>query len=107
MPFESSRFGLLARDHASALLAGLIGALSWEWLFVEALWVSDGLRGKGIGRRLMQEAEAHALRNGCHSAWLDTFQARPFYEALGYAVFGELDGYPGEQSRYFMRRRLN
>ena len=106
VPHESRRFALRVNDEAQALLAGVIGVVMWEGLFIEALWVSDDLRGHGVGRRLMAEAEAHALARGCHSAWLDTFQARPFYEALGYAVFGQLDHFPGAQSRYFMRRRL-
>ena len=42
-------------------------------------------------------------------AWLDTydFQARPFYERHGYAVFGELDGFPNGHRRWFMRKRLD
>ncbi len=106
VPHQSQRFGLRVTDDAGALGGGLVGVISWEWLFIEALWVGDSLRGQGVGRHLMQKAEAHALVNGCHSAWLDTFQARPFYEALGYEVFGELDRFPGGQSRYFMRRNL-
>jgi ribosomal protein S18 acetylase RimI-like enzyme len=106
VPHSSRRFGLRVRDEAGALLAGVIGVVSWEWLFIEALWVGDDLRGLGVGRQLMRRAEAHGLESGCHSAWLDTFQARPFYEAIGYEVFGQLDGYPAAQTRYFMRRRL-
>jgi GNAT superfamily N-acetyltransferase len=106
VPHQSRRFGMRVTDGAGALMAGLVGVISWDWLFIEALWVGDSLRGLGVGRHLMQKAEAHALMNGCHSAWLDTFQARPFYEALGYEVFGELGQFPGGQNRYFMRRSL-
>jgi hypothetical protein len=37
---------------------------------------------------------------------LDTysFQARGFYERLGYAVFGTLDDYPPGQSRIFLHK---
>ena len=40
--------------------------------------------------------------------WLDTFsfQARRFYEKLGYVVFGELPDYPAGHSRYFLQKRL-
>jgi ribosomal protein S18 acetylase RimI-like enzyme len=106
VPHSSRRFGLRVNDQAGALLAGVMGVVSWEWLFIEAVWVSDALRGQGVGRTLMRRAEAQGLREGCHSVWLDTFQARPFYEALGYEVFGQLDAYPATQTRYFMRRRL-
>jgi hypothetical protein len=42
----------------------------------------------------MDRAEVHARERGCHSAWLDTFsfQARGFYEKLGYDEFGTTTG---------------
>jgi hypothetical protein len=41
-------------------------------------------------------AEEEAAARGCHGAWLDTFefQARGFYERLGYTCFAELGDYP-------------
>lgn len=106
VPFQSTRFTLRLHDPQSRLLGGMSGAMSWQWLFIEALWVDPTLRGHGVGRTLMARAEAHALAEGCHSAWLDTFQARGFYEALGYQAFGVLEDYPPGQSRSFLRKRL-
>lgn len=106
VPFQSTRFTLQLRDAQSRLVGGLSGAMSWQWLFIEALWVDPSLRGQGAGRALMAHAEAHAVAEGCHSAWLDTFQARGFYEAFGYQVFGTLEDYPPGQSRSFLRKRL-
>ena len=90
-----------------ALRAGLVGVLSGGWLFIESLWVDDALRGQGIGRALMASAEDHARAQGCHDAWLDTFQARGFYEQLGYVAFAELENYPQGQSRHFLRKALH
>ena len=69
--------------------------------------ISDILRGRGVGRELMDRAEVRARERGCHSAWLDTFsfQARGFYEKLGYEEFGQLD-YPPDHHRHFMQKRL-
>jgi GNAT superfamily N-acetyltransferase len=110
VPHETRRFALLVRSDDAApdapLDAGLVATLSWGWLFIEALWVSEALRGQGMGRRLMRRAEAHARSQGCHAAWLDTFQARDFYIALGYAPFGMLDDYPPGQSRHFLKKSL-
>ena len=41
----------------------------------------------------MLAAEAEGRKRGCTAIWLDTFefQARPFYEKIGFAVFGTLD----------------
>jgi GNAT superfamily N-acetyltransferase len=106
VPLDTERFALLLRDDMGELVAGLSGAVFWGWLFVQALWVSDDLRGRGIGRALMTAAEDCARGKDCHSAWLDTFQASGFYEKLGYERFGVLEDYPPGQSRYFLRKRL-
>jgi ribosomal protein S18 acetylase RimI-like enzyme len=106
VPHESNRFAWLVRNPSADIVAGLIGVISWEWLFIEAIWVGDALRGQGMGRLLMSRAEAHAVAAGCHSAWLDTFQAQDFYLRLGYEVFGILDNYPKSQTRSFLRKRL-
>ena len=106
VPFQSTRFGLKLLDRANTLVGGLSGTMSWGWLFIEALWVHANQRGNGAGRALLTHAETHALANGCHSAWLDTFQAKGFYETLGYTAFGTLEDYPQDQIRTFMRKRL-
>ena len=92
-----------AREGGS-VVAGLAGETYSGWLFIRYLWVSDALRGRGIGRKLMSDAEGRALERGCHSAWVDTFsfQAPGFYPKLGYQVFGELD-YPPGTSAFFSR----
>jgi GNAT superfamily N-acetyltransferase len=97
---------VFARDGES-IVAGLAGETYSGWLFIRYLWVSDALRGQGIGRKLMGDAEARALARGCHSAWVDTFsfQAPGFYPKLGYQVFGELD-YPPGHKRIFLQKRL-
>jgi GNAT superfamily N-acetyltransferase len=105
-PYASTRFAYLSRDAGGALQAGVMGMMSWGWLFIEAVWVSDALRGRGAGRALMERAERHAREAGCRAVWLDTFQARDFYLALGYETFGVLEDYPPGQQRTFMRKVL-
>ena len=96
-------FAIFIRDDAQ-IVAGLAGETYCGWLFVKYLWVSDILRGRGVGRELMDRAEIRARERGCHSAWLDTFsfQARGFYEKLGYEEFGRLDC-PPDHHRHFMQ----
>ena len=98
--------GVFVRDEKE-IVAGLAGETYCGWLFVRYLWVSDGLRGRGVGRELMARAEARARDRGCHSAWLDTFsfQAPGFYRKLGYEEFGRLD-YPPDHQKHFLKKRL-
>ena len=98
--------GVFIRD-TGTIVAGLTGETYGGWLFIKYVWVRDDLRGRGAGLELMARAERRALERGCHSAWLDTFtfQARGFYEKLGYEEFGRLD-YPPDHHRHFMRTWL-
>jgi GNAT superfamily N-acetyltransferase len=87
---------------------GLFGRHLWSWLYVEILWVDEGLRGAGWGTRLLEQAEDEARRAGCNRALLDTFefQALPFYRQHGYSVFGTLDDFPPGFRRYYLRKDL-
>jgi GNAT superfamily N-acetyltransferase len=100
------RLAVFVREREN-VAAGLAGETYCGWLFIRYLWVSEGLRGQGIGRMLMGAGEEKALERGCHSAWVDTFsfQAPAFYRKLGYDAFGELD-YPPNHKRFFLRKRL-
>jgi GNAT superfamily N-acetyltransferase len=109
---QDARYTLLRlflRDATGKVVGGLLGEISWGWLHISTLWLAEDLRRGGYGTQLMAAAEAEAVGRGCHSAFLDTFsfQARPFYERLGYEVFGHLDAYPPGHSRYFLRKRLS
>ena len=75
-------------------------------LHVDLLFLPESLRRNGIGRQLMKDAEREAIRRGCRGAWLDTysFQARGFYERLGYKIFGTIDDYPPGHSRIFLKK---
>ena len=95
-------------DDDGQIVGGLWGRTVWQWLYVELLFVPEPLRRQGIGTDMLQRAEVEAVKRGCRNAWLDTFafQARGFYERLGYSCFGELTDYPPGFSRYFMKKAL-
>src|SRR5215510_11767817 len=90
------------------VLRGVLGQLWGHWLQVTYLWVAKAARGVGHGTRLMEDAEAYARSRGAIGATVEThsFQARPFYERLGYEVFGTLDGYPPGHVKFFLRKAL-
>jgi GNAT superfamily N-acetyltransferase len=90
-------------------LGGLLGYTWGGWLHVNFLWVSETLRGKGHGTRLMESAEAMARERGAFAATLETFthQAPDFYAKRGYTVFGRIDGYPPGQAKLFLSKRFD
>lgn len=99
---------ILLTDEDGVQVGGLWGRCAYDWLFVELLAVPEEHRGDGYGKALMAQAEAIARANKCAGIWLDTyeFQARGFYEKLGFEIFGTLDDHPAGQKHFFLRKRL-
>ena len=108
-PERYKPFAALLEDPADgAVLGGLWGDYYYDWLFVRLLAIPASLRGAGFGTRLMNEAEFFARSQDAVGVWLDTFsfQARGFYEKLGYSCFAELPDYPRTASRFFLQKRF-
>jgi GNAT superfamily N-acetyltransferase len=100
---------VVAREESGSIVGGLLGETNLDWLFVAALWVAEGHRRHGTGSALLAEAEEEARRRGCVGVYLDTysFQARPFYERLGYQLFGTLPDCPPGATKYYLYKRLD
>jgi GNAT superfamily N-acetyltransferase len=105
---EWRTLAVLIDDGSGAVAGGLWGVTSYGWLCIELLFVPAPARGRGLGSELVAQAEAEALARGCRRAWVDTFefQARGFYERMGYRMFGELPDYPAGSSRFFLQKTL-
>lgn len=98
---------VLARDAKGAVVAGLAAKTGWDQLYIRTLFVAERSRGQGVGRRLMQDAEAEGRKRGCVVSWLmcSTEDAKRFYERCGYACFGEVERRTATP-RYFMKKAL-
>ena len=99
---------LVRSDDASEVIGGLWGRTSFQWLFVELLFLPEALRSQGVGTRLLDSAEAEARQRGCRGVWLDTFSAAAahFYKKQGYEPFGSIPDYPAGNTRHFFLKRL-
>ena len=103
-----SRTVISARDRKGRLLGGLILQSYFRESYIELLWLSARARGKGIGGKLLEEAERRARQRGSHLIHLNTysFQAPGFYEKQGYRRFGGISGSPRGASRHFYVKQL-
>src|SRR3954463_5960664 len=94
---------LAVRDAGGQVVGGLWGRVFYRWLFIQVLYLPEGLRRQGMGSAVVRRAEAEARARGCIGGVVDTFsfQARPFYERLGFTVFGTLPDYPPGFTCYY------
>jgi GNAT superfamily N-acetyltransferase len=91
------------------ILGGAVCNFDWGWLFFDNVFLDERLRGKGYGKIIMQAAESYAAQKGVNNAYLFTtgFQAKPFYLANGYHVFGENPDRPrGYTGTYLYKTNL-
>lgn len=100
---------LSMRDSSKDLVGGVIAATVWNWVIIDSLWVREDFRGQGHGSRLLTRAEEIARGRGCTHARLDTFdyQARRFYERLGYSVYAQLEDLPPGHMQHHMTKLLS
>lgn len=75
---------------------------------IHYLFVSEQLRGKGIGSKLLAAAESEARQRGCKYAFVDTFsfQAPEFYKNHGYQEVFTLEEYPYTGKRHYYTKEL-
>lgn len=99
---------ITVRNDAGEIVGGVTGEAWADWLFVQLLWLDEAYRGHDHASRALDALEDEARAFGAKHAYLDTFsfQARPFYEKRGYAVFGTLENYPDAHTRYWMTKEL-
>lgn len=105
--WECHHLAVIAKDEQQKMIGGLYGSLQWDWFEIDLVWVDEMHRSKGLGTELVKAAEAAAVSKGVHSAYLRTgsWQAVGFYEKLGYAIFGQLEGYPNGFTTFFMQKK--
>lgn len=107
-PYNYSEYVVSVRDAKKRVRGGFTVDVYYDTAFLRWAWVDEKLRGKKLGRTLMAAAEEEARARGAKVMWLDTFsfQARPFYEKLGYKRFGTLAMGQKGMKRYFMSKKL-
>lgn len=107
--YDFQPLAIFVRNDAQAIVAGLAGFTWGRSCRIQTLWVHPERRSQGLGKALLQAAEAEARTRGCHVIVLEThsFQAPDFYPHLGYTVAGMRPDYPKGYADHFFYKRLD
>jgi len=99
---------VIAKDENGKILGGLYGYFAWGWLEIHIVAVDEVYRKQGIGKTLIQKAEAVALQKNIFKIRLNTFefQAPQFYKQLGYKVVALEKGFPEGYNTYHFHKML-
>lgn len=117
-PKKLRALGIFVEDEKGEKLAGIVAETVGNWMNIQILWVDESLRGQDVGTQLINEAEEEAKARGCRYAMVDTlsFQARPFYERMGYRMQLALEDFvddrhapadaPSAHTRFYLTKKL-
>ena len=107
-PSKSEPLNIYLENEEGNLVAGMVAETFGNWLEIEYLYVSDDLRGQGIGSKILEMAENESRNRGCKYSFVDTFnfQAPEFYEKHGYKEVFALKKYPYTGERYYYTKEL-
>ena len=96
------------RDKERQIVGGVQGSLWGRSVHVDALWVDERYRGQDYGSKLMKAIEDYGQAHAHPLVYLETasFQALPFYEGLGYKIFGQLPEITAGHTLYFLKKEL-
>lgn len=101
-------FAAFLRDTNGRVFGGGLGTVTWNWVYINWLWIEEELRGQGWGREIITSIEKEASKMDCGFSYLNTFdfQGLGFYQKLGYEIFGELDQFPKGHKNYYLKKNL-
>ena len=105
--WATTMFTIVLRDESGGVRGGAHGVVRMKAVEIRGVWLDGDLRDGGFGAKIIRAVEDEGRRRGARAALLDTyeFQARGFYERLGYTVFGTFN-YPEGVARYYLSRAL-
>ena len=108
-PGATGPLAVLISDDDGATVGGLWGTTLFRWLRIELVFVPAAMRGGAVGTAVMRRAEELAIARGCIGAYVDTysFQARGFYERLGYGLVGTIADCPPGGAHHYLSKRFD
>lgn len=81
-------FSIVLRGNSGIAIGVLNAFTAFAEIYVEDIWIDKNFRGRGYGRKLLQELENHYAGKGFNNINLVTsaFQAPEFYKKCGYTA---------------------
>jgi GNAT superfamily N-acetyltransferase len=105
--WQKDVFTVLLSDDSGTLRGGARGVVRMGAIDLQTVWLDEDLRREGSGAQIVRAVEDEGKRRGARAVLLYTcdFQARGFYERLGYSCFGTFE-FPDGVTRFYMSRVL-
>ena len=96
------------RDSEDVLHGGVIAQVYGDTCYIDTVWLDEETRGGRHGTTMLKMMEGEIRARSVKGIWLYTasYQAKPFYEKLGYVQFAQLQWPDSDVIRHFMQKVL-
>ena len=94
--------------YGKAFAGCVTASIIWKALHIRFMFVEAPYRGKKLGTALLEKALEYGRANGCAVAFVDTlsFQARGFYQKLGFELEFTRTGLAHGVNLYYLKKDL-
>ena len=105
---NNGSFSFTIKDNDDNLKAAIEGFSYYGCCYIDLLAVVKEHRGKGYATQLINKTHELAKNRNCLFMVVGTmdFEAKPFYEKLGFEVEFIRNGFEKESKMYFLRKEL-
>lgn len=105
-PIET--FAFFVRDDHETIIGGCNGAMYYDCLYIDQLWVNECSRRQGWGKQLLLASEQLGKEKRCRFSTIKTmdWEALEFYQKLGYDIEYQRTGYRNHSICYFLHKQL-
>jgi len=106
-PYLTQPQGIYAH-HEAQLVGGVIFQKYKDILWIDALWVDEHFKRRGIGRGILNQLISISQQEDVQNLQLNTFfsEAKSFFEACGFDVISQIPNWKYDLTCYFMRKSL-
>ncbi len=96
--------GIYARNSENEIIGGLVGYSLYGWLYLDALFIDDSFRKKGLGTELLELATNIAIKRKCRGLKLECFnETIDFYIKNNYTIF-YTEEEPSKNKLYYLKK---
>lgn len=107
---RNENIALFVRGTDDEIQGGLVAIVLGEALRVEYFWLSEEIRGVGVGSSMINRLVEEVNNRELHGIYLDTysFQAADFYQSHGFKEVGRYPDFPVKNvDKIFLCKRLD
>lgn len=101
-------FAFFIYDNSNQIIGGLKAVHFYKSIHVDLLWVHPLYRNSNYGTTLMSKVEEYAKTKQCSFITICTmdFEAKDFYQKLGYVIEFERNNYEKNSTLYYLKKNL-